>query len=392
MAVNLTNAEAALKSYYIDAVSEQLNNKVNPLLAEIKKTTEDVWGKDVKKTVTIGLNGGVGAGDEEGDLPSASGNNYVQLTSNLKNLYGRIEISDKALRASENNSGALVSLLNAEMEGLIKSSSYNFGRMLFGNGSGVVAKIEAVNENKIYIRGEIGVAPGMKVEVVDENGNVQTKFGKLTVLAVDHNIAVIDVDKYDLVQEDFTDMNFSLAIQGSANKEITGFQKIFSETGELYGLNKEQNSFLVPKIITASSNFNLSTIQKTIDELEMSTGNTPNFIVCSLGVRRTMQELLSQNNRNIETMELAGGYKSMSYNGIPIVGDRFCPSGTMYLINTNDFALHQLCDWQWLSDDDGRVLKQIPGKPVYTATLVKYAELMCSNPSGQACIKSIVEK
>ena len=30
MAVNLTNADEALKSYYLDAVSEQLNENVNP--------------------------------------------------------------------------------------------------------------------------------------------------------------------------------------------------------------------------------------------------------------------------------------------------------------------------------------------------------------------------
>jgi len=90
-------------------------------------------------------------------------------------------------------------------------------------------------------------------------------------------------------------------------------------------------------------------------------------------------------------MELNGGFKAMNYNGIPIVADRFCPEGTMYLLNTNDFTLHQLCDWQWLADDDGRVLKQIPGKPVYTATLVKYAELICSCPNGQGMLSGITE-
>ena len=67
-------------------------------------------------------------------------------------------------------------------------------------------------------------------------------------------------------------------------------------------------------------------------------------------------------------------------------------SGTMYLLNTNDFHLHQLCDWQWLEGENGRVLNQIPGKPVYQATLVKYAELMCYRPCGQAMMSGITEK
>ena len=63
----------------------------------------------------------------------------------------------------------------------------------------------------------------------------------------------------------------------------------------------------------------------------------------------------------------------------------------MYVLNTDEFTLHQLCDWRWLEGDDGRVLKQIPGKPVYTATLVKYAELMCSRPNGQGMLRGITE-
>ena len=35
----------------------------------------------------------------------------------LKKLYGTIEISDKAIRASRTSAGAFVNLLNAEMEG-----------------------------------------------------------------------------------------------------------------------------------------------------------------------------------------------------------------------------------------------------------------------------------
>ena len=90
-------------------------------------------------------------------------------------------------------------------------------------------------------------------------------------------------------------------------------------------------------------------------------------------------------------MDLKGGYKAISYNGIPIVSDRFCPEGTMYLLNTDDFTLHQLCDWKWLEGEDGKVLKQVPGTPTYSATLVKYADLVCTRPCGQAMLTGITE-
>ena len=63
----------------------------------------------------------------------------------------------------------------------------------------------------------------------------------------------------------------------------------------------------------------------------------------------------------------------------------------MYLLNTDDFALHQLCDWQWLEGEDGAVLKQIASRPTYCATLVKYAELLCYRPAGQGMLTGITE-
>ena len=41
---------------------------------------------------------------------------------------------------------------------------------------------------------------------------------------------------------------------------------------------------------------------------------------------------------------------------------------------------------RWLEDESGKILKQIPGKAAYGATLVKYAELVCKKPCGQAML------
>jgi len=106
--VTISSADNALKTLYLGVVAEQLNTAVNPLLAKINQTTSDVWGKEIRKLAPFGINGGIGAGTEEGDLPLPASNNYAQFVLTLKNLYGTIEITDKAMRASENNSGAFV--------------------------------------------------------------------------------------------------------------------------------------------------------------------------------------------------------------------------------------------------------------------------------------------
>lgn len=182
--VTTQTADNALKSYYLDIVSDQLNLSANPLLAKIGRTTADVWGKDVRKLVRYGVNGGIGAGTEEGALPSAGGNRYAQFTASLKNLYGTVEISDKAIRASANNEGAFVNLLNDEMEGLVKSSSFNFGRMLFGDGSGKLATVTLVSGTEYTVDSVIALAEGMIVDLYASGSAIAT--GR-TVVAVDRS-------------------------------------------------------------------------------------------------------------------------------------------------------------------------------------------------------------
>ncbi len=391
MAVNLTNADNALKSVYLDAISEQLNYNVNPFLAAIKKSTNDVWGKEVRKLAIYGMNGGIGAGTEDGDLPTATGNNYGQFVTTLKNLYGVIEITDKAVRASENNEGAFVSLLNSEMEGLIKSSTFNFGRMLFGDGSGKLATVSNVIGGAIVVDSVSNLIEGMVVDFCDEDGNpIAGATGRRITMVNRVNSAVkVTGETINLTN---VPVGSILTVQGSINNELTGLGAIFNNSiPTLYGLNKSENVWLAPYQKLDAGEISELDIQTALDTIEEASGGAVNFIVCSWGVRRALQKLFSENKRVIDTVELSGGFKAMSYNGIPIVADRFCPKGSMYLLNTEDFTLHQLCDWQWLTGDDGKVLRQVPGKPVYTATLVKYADLICARPNGQGLISGITE-
>ncbi len=386
--VTMTSADNALKSVYLGAVSEQLDTAINPLLAKIQRSTADVWGKEVRRLAQYGVNGGVGAGTEEGDLPSAAGNNYEQFVTTLKNLYGTIEISDKAVRASENNVGAFVNLLNAEMDGLIRSSAFNFGRMLFGDGSGVLCKVVSVSGNTVTADGVKNLLEGMVVDVLAAGGAPISGAKGRRVVAVDRAAktftlsgdALTGVAKDNLV-----------CVQGSYNLELTGLGAIFKDTGSLYGLDRATHKWMIPYMQSSVGTLSETVMQKAIDWLEERAGSRVDFIVCSWGVKRALQNLLSENRRSTDVEVLAGGYKAMTYNGIPVVADRFCPDGTMYLLNTSDFCLHQLCDWKWLEGDDGKVLKQIAGKPLYTATLVKYADLVCARPCGQAMLTGITE-
>ena len=386
--VTLQTADNALKSFYLDAVTESLDMKVNPLLAKIQKTSANVVGKDVRKAVRVSISGGVGAGTETGELPQARASEYVQFISPLKNLYGTIEISDKAIRASANSEGAFVNLLNDEMQSLVKSASFNFGRMLYGDGTGSIGEVEAVYTDGVKMDSVKGLVEGMKVCFCSADGHIYADSSYRTVIDVNRKTKSITLDGGEL-NELMLPVGSIVCLQDSYGNEITGLGAIFSNDA-LYGVSRN-HSIMKPYKQMSVGDIDENVIQKAIDSIEEYSGGKVNFIVCSWGVRRALAEYYKQYKTMLPSMEIEGGYNAMSFNGIPIVADRFCPDGTMYLLNTDDFKIHQLCDWQWLEGEDGKILKQIAGKPVYTATLVKYAELICERPNGQGMLSGINE-
>lgn len=384
--VDLQTADKALKSVYLGVVAEQLNTAVNPLLTKIEQTSSDVWGKDIIKLVSYGLNGGVGAGDETGALPMAAGNNYAQFKLELKNLYGSIEISDKAIRASQSNIGAFVNLLNAEMEGLLKASKYNLGRMLYGDGNGTlatVAKAKTESSSEIALSSVKKIAIGMVIDVITTGGT--KKLEKARIIDIDRVTKTIKIDKpvANILTTDY------ITIQNSKGYELTGLGAIFGKN-DLYGLTRKDNSWLNPYTKQVDNNIDMTIIQEAIDYVDETAGSEINFITCAYDVKKEYIKNLSLNRMNVDYMTLDGGFKALSYSGIPIVSDKFIEDGEMYLLNTNDFKMHQLCDWRWLEGDAGNVIKQKLGSPTYTATLVKYADIVCDKPCGQAKLSGII--
>lgn len=381
--IDLTTAQNALKDAYLVAACNQLNTKTNPLLAKIKQSSSDVYGKQIIKVAPVGVNGGVGAGSETGELPTANENSYVQFKTTLKNLYGTIEISDKAVRASANNSGAFIDLLNAEMEGLLTASKFNLGRMLYGDGTGAVGKVTAYDANVATLDNVKNLIEGMVVDIYTADGSIGNA-----------GIRIAYVDRVNK-QVYFTSTPATISVgdvfyvQGSKDNEITGLGAIFGNNSTLYGLSRTANKWLTPYSSSTSQEISDGVLQTAVDFLEENTGSNIDFITCGAGVKRAYQQYLACYRRNIDVTTLEGGYKAISFNGIPVVSDRFIPDDTLYMLDTSKFTLHQLCDWEWLQGDDGKILKQNANYATYSATLVKYAELICDRPCAQARLKGI---
>ena len=81
-------------------------------------------------------------------------------------------------------------------------------------------------------------------------------------------------------------------------------------------------------------------IQERNDLCETRTGSEINYMQC---VRRALHCLLSATKQTVNTMDLKGGFKALSYNGIALVADKYVKAGQLQLLDLNDWAMYR---WQ----------------------------------------------
>jgi len=107
------------------------------------------------------------------------------------------------------------------------------------------------------------------------------------------------------------------------------------------------------------------------------------ILLTSPNVERAIFESLRNVRTNVGSTVLAGGFKGFTFSGIPVYADSMCQGGSLYALNSDSWAMHQLGDWGWMAGDDGSILKHVDGNAAYSASLVKYADLICSKPFVQ---------
>lgn len=248
--ITLSNADAALKEYYLDAVTQELNQGVSPFFSAIEKSTQYIYGKNAKCALIKGDMNRIVTGDEDGDLPSATGNNYYDVSLPLKNIYGTVAITDKALRASQDSSGAFVNLLNAEMEGLVADAKANFARMLFGNGNGLLAYISAADSGTTFKLTSVkSWFKDLIVDIADATGTSASVM-ELKISSVDTQNGTVTFNKSVTNHANY--VGYPVVISGAYGKELTGLSAIFDDA-TLYGYTKSTDDFFSPYVKTYST-------------------------------------------------------------------------------------------------------------------------------------------
>lgn len=336
--------EKALKDFYLSVIRDQLNDKAGPFLSLMEKSSEQVSGKKIKMPLKYGRSGGVSSKGENDILPEPSPRQYDIAEWDTKNIYARIMLTDKLIRASRDNRGAFAKMLESQLEDITNDAKDNFYRQLFGDGTGVVATCDVnTSTTTLAVDSVKYLSEGQFIDVLNSDG---TEVATLrTILSRDkaNNTITISGSAITTVATDI------VVISGSFGNELTGLKSIFTKDSILYGINRSTHKWFNANTKALNGELDEITMQEMIDEADVEAGSKINYIQCGHGVARAFQYLQLSYKRNIEYMQMQGGFRVMSYGGTPISREKYEEDGVMRFLNSENFKIYRMDDWDWIN-------------------------------------------
>ena len=383
---NLNTFEKALKENYLPVWRNQLGIEPSPLLSKIKKVP--LASNKIVASAPVGLSGGFGFGEEGKATPAAGGVRFERFETNAKDMYVNVVISAKAVRLT-GSAGAMANALDTEVKGAYATAKWNVGRALFGNSTGVLAKLSALGTagNVLTVDDTKNLKEGLIIDIYKTGGAAPVAGGAgRRIIAVDRAGKKITVSgDAQTVEAGF------ITVQNSYNREITGLGTIFDDTvTSIYGLTKADNLFLKPVVHDAGGDIDDGIITKALREAKNDKNSNIDTILCGDEAYDNYVNYLRVNNIRVEDMShtVNGGFKAIKFifgnMEVDILNESFVPEKEMWGVDSTALELHSQ-EWNFAELQGGGIFNLMENQSVYRALLANYGDLICTNPGG--CVR-----
>jgi len=335
--------------------------------------------------LSYGTTGGIGMRSDVGTFPTVNPRKFLQAEWETLNCFIKIQISDKAIQASRSSRGAFIAALTHDMEKAEKDGKRDYSRQIMGDGTGLLGTVTAIssagNVRTCTLDSAKWFTEGM---FIDAYTTTVKDTSEAEVTSVDK-----DLNKIVFTATTAPEVGDLIYMAGNKDAELTGVKKVLTKDNTLYGVDRSANKWFNPTVKAVNGEISEIKIQEGIDDAEDEAGNKIDFLIAEKGVKRAYQNLLAAMKTITNTLELKGGHTALSFNGIPLVGDKYCPSGELEAFSLANWKMYEMADWDWM-DEDGKIIFRNTNTPVYNAVMRKYADLGCDLPKGQISFTGIV--
>lgn len=179
-------------------------------------------------------------------------------------------------------------------------------------------------------------------------------------------------EKIDQCKESFQqEMNSDLYKDGTQDANaIIGLKALVATTGTYAGINRATtgNEFWKANADTTTESLSDEDMLSMYNTSSQNGDSFPDLIVTTRALWEVYHQMLVTNAR-YEDVEMANlGFKTVTFQGIPVVWDNDCQSGTMYFLNTRKLFWRYLQGWDFNWTVKARMEQQL-----VDAMVVKWA-------------------
>ena len=447
---NSTGLDGLLKKVYLPTMQRTAYNDTR-LTELIRSETIPGGGNHIVHFASTQRAEGVGGIAEGGNWVTNVPIKGKQMTENVKYMNAYIALTGPVIDAANEGRKSAVNVVTDTVRTNIEAYKNNFDRMLMGNQSGYCGRVTTItggtsitvtnssfpqapffadmfmpvgarfecgtfdsagldssghndvnvgNDNDFHVKSRISqdLANGTSVmEMADSAGTVYNAAGTLDVAVGDFffregaygasgTSAVLWADNREI-----NGLN-NLVSDGSSNSETSGnYTTIWGKTRtSFWYLQSYMKDF-------ASVRLDEVNLTAMMLDLQFSKQARPNLLMCTPKMENMYFNEQKDNRRfnNLGPMDFIGGYTRM---GIQLGSYRLiltslgsCPAGTLFVINTDDFAFAENRPMHWRLGDGGNALVQSHTGDNQFATMVHYVQFVCYNPYTQGKGYNVLE-
>lgn len=387
IAQDLINVANVLRKEYLPFLNNALNVEPSPFLEKIKKST--LSASSGEYGARIGIGGGFGMSTERAATPAAYAPLYSKLTYTSKDAYNDIKISHKDIVLARDNRGALINTVQDQMDAAYEASKWNTARMLFGDGTGVLANITASASSAattVTVNDTTFLIEGLVVDIYAPAGTSPST-AIAQIVAIDHANKTVTLSKglTSALSTATSDVYGFITVQGSYNREITGLGSIFdSGVTSIYGVTKSTTPWVNPYTVDVDHDIDDTKITNAIRMAEKRNGKI-DMLLCGAKAYEAYEYYMKESSSNVNVISNrsfvggATGYEIKFGNrSAVVVYEQFVPDTKIWGVDTSQFELRQT-GWDFAAYQSS-IWTLLADTSVYRALLANYMELICKNP------------
>lgn len=422
MAATTTTYAGLLKTVYSTELIDLLPNDV-PLLKSAQKKSPTLWeGKDTMPVpIRIERSQAVMAGREGGPIIEADNQGYENLLVPRRLVWGRISISGPLMKAAKSNRARFKEVMSAEMDGLREDTMDELGRMICGDGRGILAYVNVASNDltELTLDAPGGVAGSvngarflqrkMKIAILDSTASTVLATRRVTAIGygttndgarVTVNAALsatqapdngIIVRAPNLSISDVADTNYNQEPMG-----IRGMLDDGTAVATYLGLSRTTYDILQTPTISSIGALSIDVLQQLLDVASQKGGGKIQEHWMHHSTRRSYlailvaaRRYLSTSGANNHDAGFSGAALDVApeFSGKPIYVDKDMDYGKWYMLDPRQFAYYPNTEFEWI-DEDGSVWDRERGVDSFEATcrwfgnFVHKAPVQCAVGTG----------